>query len=241
MMCSDCRIKMENITEKFNSTEQHIFGTEQNWNHYRCKECGKGKHEMAKEKIKILPGKELPAELETKMEKIREKQQELDLLNEYVKEIQNDENVKKLTEKRDKLNKELGEKIEELGLLTSMENATVLKQEIEELVKQLGEEIPQEIWGTDTFSKGKKDAIASKDGIFRILRSTRSERKIIPESFIEKYPIVTNELVKEGKIVITLKAAEEKLGKDKIEEVCIRTETHKFELDIRDGRNLPTN
>jgi hypothetical protein len=94
------------------------------------------------------------------------------------------------------------------------------------------------MWGPDAFSKGKKDAVSSSDGVIVVLRSTRNERTIIPKKFVEQYPLITNKLVEDGRIKITLKEAEKELGVSAINELCDVKRTHTYELNIKDGRNL---
>jgi hypothetical protein len=204
-----------------------------------CPSCGKGVHMKQALKIKIIPGKELPAELEAKLEKIKEKQEEIDLHMEYTQSLFEDEKLKKLMDKQQKTQEEVENRTIELGIPASETTTAELMNELKILVDSLGAEVPADIWGPDTFTKGKKDAIASKDGIWEILRSKRDERHIVPKLFVEKFPIMTNKMVEEGNIKITLKAAEDEIGKKEIESVCEHLVTYKYELNVKDGRNLP--
>jgi hypothetical protein len=235
MICNDCKVELVENTQKFDSTEQHLLGKD--WIHLICESCGKGVH--MKQALKIIPGKELPAELEAKLEKIKEKQEEIDFQMEYTQSLFEDEKLKKLMDKQQKLQEEVENKTIELGIPASETTTVELMNELKILVDSLGKEVPADIWGPDAFTKGKKDAIASKDGIWEILRSKRDERHIVPKLFIEKFPTVTNKMVEEGNIKITLKAAEDEIGKKEIESVCEHLVTYKYELNIKDGRNLP--
>lgn len=229
---------MIDITEKFDSTEQHLMGP--GWSHFTCEKCGDGRHiKMEQALIHISPGKLLPAELEAKLTELKDQQDNIETLMEYIQEQENDEKLKKMNEKLAKLQEQIKTQESKLKITENIEMLTEMQDALNKMLTDFGASVDAPMWGPDEFSKGKKDAISDKSGIIVVLRSTRRDRIIIPKKFVEMYPVVTNELVEVGKIKIPIKYAEEKLGTEQINEISEVKVSHKYELRIKDGRNLP--
>jgi hypothetical protein len=254
MLCKECKTEME-VNNKFDNTEKHLLGP--GWTHYicnnkKCKEEGNGIHAREDMKqdtktkpikipgAKALPGKKLTTEQETKLLEIKTKEDEIQNLIEFTEGLYDDKPLTKLMAGNEKIEKKINAKREELGI-----NAREL--EIQELITQrntmiseFGPSLPMDQWGPDSFTKGKKDAVTSKDGIIWLLRSKRTTRKIIPSKFIELHPVLVNEMVEKEEITITLKDAGLHLGKEDIDTVCSKETTYAYEIVIKDGRNLPS-
>jgi molybdopterin converting factor small subunit len=186
--------------------------------------------------IKLIPGERLPMKLEAELLTLKKRDDEIRDKQDLVAFLLEDEGLKRKINAIKKLEKKIEKLKEELTI-------NKLESEIQELITKQAEEVNRigesikDGWGKDTF-KGKKDAIASGNGVIQILRSTKSNRILIPTAFQEKHKELLEEMIKNDKIKITLKEVEQKLGKEEIEEVCIREETRKYELVIKDGRNL---
>lgn len=269
MKCGTCKTEMADNTERFNSTEQHLLGpgwTHLICKNEKCSELGNGKHVKTEEYMrmqtiptrpvmeplapakksnkikgaKILPGKPLPPDAEEKLLKMKETQDNIDMLNECVTELYQDEELTKIQEKIFALQSKFEEKKKELGI-TDTEIAINDEIEIQRnMIASFGPSLAMDLWGPDAFSKGKKDAVTSADGKIFLLRSKTTKRKIIPTEFIKYHPLVLNELLEENKLTITLKEAETKIGKEDIDTVCEKTTTYSYEFVVKDGRNIPT-
>jgi len=236
MKCGDCKLDMIDITKKFDQTESHLLGP--GWTHHVCPKCGGGKHIMAG-KLKVIPGNKLPGEIEKKLIELKNTHDEIDMTTDYINTLFEDENLQKLMEKQKKLQEKIDNKVKELGIATIEETLREQMANEKELLDTIGSSIDDSYWGPDVFTKGKKDAVASNDGTIVVLRSTRTDRKIIPSKFVETYPLLANIYVAENRIKITLKEAEKDIGKDDLDKVTEKKVTHSFELNIKDGRNLP--
>lgn len=233
--CGDCKLDMIDITEKFDQTEFHLLGP--GWTHHVCPKCGGGKHMAGK--LKVIPGNKLPGEIEKKLIELKNARDEIDMTNDYINTLFKDEDLQKLMEKQKKLQEKIDNRITDLGITTIEETLKEQTTTEKELLDTIGSSVDDSYWGPDAFTKGKKEAIASSDGTIVILRSTRTERKIIPSKFVEIYPLLANIYVAENRIKITLKEAEKDIGKDDLDKVTEKKVTHTFELNIKDGRNIP--
>jgi hypothetical protein len=186
--------------------------------------------------IKVIPGERLPMELEAELLTLKKRDDEIRDKQDLVAFLLEDEDLQEKNKEIMKLEKELDKLREELAInKLELEIQGLITKQTEEITR-IGESI-KDGWGKDTF-KGKKDAIASGDGVIQILRSTKSDRILIPTAFKEKHDDILTKLIKEDRIKLTLKEVEKELGSNQIEEVCTRKETRKYELVIKDGRNL---
>jgi molybdopterin converting factor small subunit len=192
------------------------------------------------EKIKIKPGIELPTELEAKLIELKNQQDDIDTLMEYIQDQENDEELQKLDKQLTKVQEKIKTRESELKIPENIEMLSEIQAKLNEMLKSIGSSVDDPMWGPDAFSKGKKEAISSRDGIIVVLRTTKRTRTIIPSEFVAKYPLLTNKFVEEGRIKITLTEAEKELGVNAINEMCNVKVDHGYELQIKDGRNIPT-
>lgn len=252
MLCKECKTEME-TNEKFDLTESHLLGP--GWTHYickndKCKEEGNGIHARENMKqdtkakpikipgAKALPGKKLTPEQEAKLLEIKTMEDNTQNLIEFTEGLYDDEPLTKLMAGNNKIETKINAKREELGINARELEIQELLNQRNEMISEFGPSLPMDQWGPDSFSKGKKDAITSADGIVWLLRSKRQTRKIIPSKFIELHPLTANEMVENEEITITLKDAGLHLGKEDIDAVCSKETTYSYELIVKDGRNI---
>lgn len=236
MQCFECKLEMEDTTEKWKtSSNSYLFGDkEQFMKHYECKKCGKGEHKMQKvDEIKILPGKTLTPEWEEKLQEIKKLHNEEEILKNFIEKAKENEKLKKLEEEAEKTLTKIEKKYEELHIPELESDLTSKQEEIATKIYELGTKIPNDFWGPDAFTKGKKTAVTSADEETTILRSTRTVRRIIPKKIVEMFPTKINEMVDEGTITIPLNKAEQKLSKEDIDKVAEKIQTHTYELKIK--------
>jgi hypothetical protein len=235
MKCHD--EEMIDITEKFDSIESHLMGP--GWSHFTCEKCGDGRHiKMEQALIHISPGKLLPAELEAKLTELKDQKDNIETLEEYIHEQGNDTKLAKMQTDLIKLQEKINKRQTELKIPDNEEMLQEMYTAMDKMLIDFGASVDASMWGPDAFSKGKKEAVSDKSGQIVVMRTTRRDRTIIPAKFVELYPVVTNELVEEGKIKIPIKYAEEKLGTEQINEISEVKVSHKYELVVKDGRAL---
>lgn len=237
MRCAKCDLEMKNISDTFDSKESHLMGP--GWSHFNCDKCGEGTHMQQETTVKIIPGKKLPDEIEEQMKQLKEKQDEIEMQHNYIKELKKDEELNKLATKWTKAENAMNERKTELGIQSEEETLNVLEQEKQTMLSEIAPKIENDFWGKDAFSKGKKDAAASEDGTIVLLRSSRTERTIIPDKFWQMYPFLIEKYIKDGRLKITLKEASKDLGETQIDEIANKKTTFTYELVIKDGRNIP--
>lgn len=250
MICKKCKIEMVENTDQFNETEMHLLGP--NWTHFKCTKCGEGTHissppyadgglktegEMNVEQIEtitindddLIASGEATA-IDDMIEQAKELMKNINLLKEYAEAITDIPEKQKLdeaTEARNEAQKVFDEAIAKINVPTIEINDQ--EEKLQNLLKEIGERIDNKDWKKDPIQKTKKRF--EKNGAI-IVRSLRTDRKIIPELFVKNHPLITNELVNEGKITIPLKYAEEKLSKNDVNAVCTIKETKTYELKI---------
>lgn len=242
MLCKKCKIELIENTEQFNKTELHLLGT--NWTHYKCNKCGEGTHTLKQphedrsiteeieletiETIAIEDNKEVDVDgkaVNAMIEQAKELVKTIKLMKEFVETATDIPEKQEFEEAQAKWNETLGKIMENLPTadLRDKEN------ELNELLEKIGEQINEKDWKRDPIQKTKKRV--EKNGAI-IVRAMRTDRKIIPELFVKNHPLITNELVNEGKITIPLKYAEEKLSKTAVNAVCSIKETKTYEMRI---------
>lgn len=241
MLCKKCKIEMVENTDQFNETDMHLLGP--NWTHYRCNKCGEGTHmlkkptedriiaeEIALETIKIAEDEIIDvggeaANIDSMVEQAKELIKTIKLMKEFIETATDIPEKQEFEEAQAKWNETLGKIMENLPTadLRDKEN------ELNELLEKIGEQINEKEWKKDPIQKTKKRV--EKNGTI-IVRAMRTDRKIIPELFVKNHPLITNELVNEGKITIPLKYAEEKLSKTAVNAVCSIKETKTYEMRI---------
>jgi hypothetical protein len=195
---------------------------------------------QSNQKIEIKPGLKLPDETENKLTELKNQQDDIDALTEYIQEQENDSELEKLKKKLTEIQEKIKIRESELKIPENIEILSEMQTALNKMLESTGSSIDDAMWGPDTFSKGKKEAISSKDGTIVVIRSTKRTRTIIPSIFVEKHPLLTNKFVEEGRIKITLKEAEAELGKNAINEMCDIKIDHNYELRIKDGQHTPT-
>jgi len=230
MLCKKCKIEMVENTDQFNETDMHLLGP--NWTHYKCNKCGEGTH-MPIDTIEITDnieeidadGEATAANIDDMIEQAKELVKTIKLMKEFIETATDVPEKQEFDEAQAKWNETLGKIMENLPTaeLRDKEN------ELNELLEKIGEQINEKEWKKDPIQKTKKRV--EKNGAI-IVRAMRTERKIIPELFVKNHPLITNELVNEGKITIPLKYAEEKLSKTAVNAVCSIKETKTYEMRI---------
>jgi hypothetical protein len=143
--------------------------------------------------------------------------------------------LRQLFDEREQRTAELDELIDEN--LAVIAKYTKAQKEITRLTKMINqrtvadaETIKKEDWQEDVISNGKYD-VFKKDGV-AILRKPTTTRTIVPTTFIELHPLLTNDLVEKGKIKIPLNAVEGTLSEDELEEVIMRETRYSFEARL---------
>ena len=242
MICKKCKIELVENTNQFNETEMHLLGP--NWTHYKCNKCGEGTHissppsadgglkiggEINVEQIETvtLADDEVAVDddVDAMIEQAKELFKTIQLMKEFVKTATDIPEKKEFEEAQAKWDETLGKIIENLPTADLHDRETQLN----DLLDQIGERIKEKDWKKDPIQKTKKRF--EKNGAI-IVRSIRTDRKIIPELFVKNHPLITNELVNEGKITIPLKYAEEKLSKTDVNAVCSIKETKTYEMRV---------
>jgi chaperonin cofactor prefoldin len=185
--------------------------------------------------MKVLPGSQLPLEVEAVMQELYDIEKQIQLQQAWIDELENSDDIKEFKKKIDDTLIELTKKRIELKI--DDENKTILSciAKRNELLEKVSSMIPDNSWGKNAMSRGKKDEVSSTDGKLRIIRSTRTERVIIPTIVREKFPFVIENMINENLIKIPLKYAEIKLSKEQINECAEKTVKHTYETQIRDG------
>ena len=241
MLCKKCKIEMVENTDQFNETDMHLLGP--NWTHYKCNKCGEGTHtlkqptedriiaeEIALETIEINEDEIIDvggeaANIDNMIEQAKELVKTIKLMKEFIETATDIPEKQEFEEAQAKWNETI-EKIKE-NLPTAELNDK--ETQLSELLEKIGEQINEKDWKRDPIQKTKKRV--EKNGAI-IVRAMRTDRKIIPELFVKNHPLITNELVNEGKITIPLKYAEEKLSKTAVNAVCSIKETKTYEMRI---------
>lgn len=228
-------------TDQFNETDMHLLGP--NWTHYKCNKCGEGTHtlkkptddriieeEIALETIEINEDEIIDvggeaANIDSMIEQAKELVKTIKLMKEFIETATDIPEKQEFEEAQAKWNETI-EKIKE-NLPTAELNDK--ETQLSELLERIGEQINEKDWKRDPIQKTKKRV--EKNGAI-IVRAMRTDRKIIPELFVKNHPLITNELVNEGKVTIPLKYAEEKLSKTAVNAVCSIKETKTYEMRI---------
>lgn len=241
MLCKKCKIEMVENTDQFNETDMHLLGP--NWTHYKCNKCGEGTHtlkkptddriieeEIALETIEINEDEIIDvggeaANIDSMIEQAKELVKTIKLMKEFVETATDIPEKQEFEEAQAKWNETLGKIMENLPTADLRDKETQLS----ELLEKIGEQINEKDWKRDPIQKTKKRV--EKNGAI-IVRAMRTDRKIIPELFVKNHPLITNELVNEGKITIPLKYAEEKLSKTAVNAVCSIKETKTYEIRV---------
>lgn len=247
MLCKKCKIEMVENTDQFNETDMHLLGP--NWTHYKCNKCGEGTHtrkkptkdmvveeEIALDEVDTIEitdnieeidadGEATAANIDSMIEQAKELVKTIKLMKEFIETATDVPEKQEFEEAQTKWNETLGKIMENLPTadLRDKEN------ELNELLEKIGEQINEKEWKKDPIQKTKKRV--EKNGAI-IVRAMRTDRKIIPELFVKNHPLITNELVNEGKVTIPLKYAEEKLSKTAVNAVCSIKETKTYEMRI---------
>lgn len=228
-------------TDQFNETDMHLLGP--NWTHYKCNKCGEGTHTLKKQTKDMIVEEEIALEtieinedeiidvggeaanIDNMIEQAKELVKTIKLMKEFVETATDIPEKQEFEEAQAKWNETLGKIMENLPTadLRDKEN------ELNELLEKIGEQINEKEWKKDPIQKTKKRV--EKNGAI-IVRAMRTDRKIIPELFVKNHPLITNELVNEGKVTIPLKYAEEKLSKTAVNAVCSIKETKTYEMRI---------
>ena len=250
MLCKKCKIELVENTDQFNETEMHLLGP--NWTHYKCNKCGEGTHissppsadggleiggEINVEQIETIAinDNDLIADgeataIDDMIEQAKELVKNINLLKEYADaamDIPESQKLNEAIEARNEAQKMFDEAIAKINVPTIEINDQ--EEKLQNLLKKIGERIDDKDWKKDPIQKTKKRV--ERNGAI-IVRSMRTDRKIIPELFVKNHPLITNELVNEGKITIPLKYAEEKLSKTDVNAVCSIKETKTYEMRV---------
>jgi len=185
--------------------------------------------------MKIVSGVKLPEEFERRLQQLEEKDNELRLAEEILKNLNENDEIVKLRKQMEELEEKLKEVRDKLSIDRIEYEISMISAEREAMMQEIGDQIPDEFWGQDTFSK-KKKAVSSADGKIVLVKSTSVKRSIPLTKLVEKFPFKAQELQDEGAIRVTLRSAETKLNKDELEQIVEKTATNKYELRIKDGR-----
>jgi len=198
---------------------------------------GKAAHHGGFMKLRVLPGSQLPLNVEAAMEELYNIEKQIEMQREWIESLENDDDLAIFKEKLDKAQKELENKRDMLKIPIEGETLQTLTTKRDELLRNVATMIPDNAWGKNAMSKGKKDEVSSTGGKLRIIRSTRTERTILPTKVLERFPFVIESMVNENLIKIPIKYAELKMSKEQINEVAIKTTKHTYETQVRDGSN----
>lgn len=182
------------------------------------------------QKLKVIPGNKLPTELETELHVLAEMKRTVNEKTEYIGFLRNNEQLVKIKTKAEKVIEEEQKLMTKLGIFAEQAEIDEMNKEINKKTTELGQKIEASCWGPDSFTKGKKDAVATTNGNIRLLRGKRTERKVVPSIFYEKYPFLMEKFVQDGKVKIPLNVVETELGTNDIANVCDITVTYTFEL-----------
>lgn len=241
MLCKKCKIEMVENTDQFNETDMHLLGP--NWTHYKCNKCGEGTHTLKKQTKDMIVEEEIALEtieinedeiidvggeaanIDSMIEQAKELVKTIKLMKEFIETATDIPEKQEFEEAQAKWNETI-EKIKENLPTAELHDK---ENELNELLEKIGEQINEKDWKRDPIQKTKKRV--EKNGAI-IVRAMRTDRKIIPELFVKNHPLITNELVNEGKVTIPLKYAEEKLSKTAVNAVCSIKETKTYEMRI---------
>jgi hypothetical protein len=151
-------------------------------------------------------------------------------MNETIKTLVNLKQKLQTTEQQ--INKLVANSIEVQTYLRLLKDQEQTSFGVSEWTKTAAQEVPEENW---TPTKGKQDEFAK--GELVLIRKRRETRVVNSKLFVEKYPLLTNLMVDDGRIKVPVTVIERELSKDDLEEIIYRDVAYSYDMRlIEDGR-----